>query len=196
MKAWNVYNKFNEELGCEIVYAETGQEAKENANIGSMSNGVDELRANRAKYADDKEHYTKEETMRLLLLNDWVFNDYPLYDGETYLGSIVLNRKDEFGINKLGLEKYTRQKLRLKKMRRTEFDDIILAHLPEGYAWLARNRDGTIYIFKGSKPFKEVKDGIWVTVDPLINKDKLLLVNVFPFLKWEDEPWQFRDIEE
>lgn len=106
MKAWNVYNKFNDDLGCEIVYAETIQEAKESANIGSMSNGVDELRAKRAKYADDKENLVEEDFLILLLEHGWQYWDYPVRQGDNFLGTVSLNKHDIGAIKDVGLEKY------------------------------------------------------------------------------------------
>ena len=71
-----------------------------------------------------------------------------------------------------------------KEPKLTEDAKVILRNLPEKYKWIARDKNGFIYVFT-HKPIKIIKstlsewDGLGFT--------KLIFPHLFQFIQWEDE---------
>lgn len=54
--------------------------------------------------------------------------------------------------------------------------------------WVARDKDGTLNLYL-IKPIRDVEEGIWHTDDWEYPESEFLSIyNIFPDLKWEDEP--------
>lgn len=82
-----------------------------------------------------------------------------------------------------------------EKRKISESDRRFLDHLPSKEAWMARDKNGHLYLFCKYKPRK--KDftywsnavGYCMWLNKLINID-------FPMVKWEDtEPWSIEDLK-
>lgn len=68
----------------------------------------------------------------------------------------------------------------------------ILGCLNEKWKWVARNKNGELYVFQ-DKPFKDEYE--W-QVRPEVDQSSLFLFNcLFQFVKWEDEePYSIEDL--
>ena len=71
----------------------------------------------------------------------------------------------------------------------SDFENEIIEHIPESFRYMARDSSGELYMYE-EYPFKDYLRKVW-NHDCGISKG-LPLSDTFNFVKWEDEPWQFR----
>ncbi|MDD4001096.1 MAG: hypothetical protein PHX62_09445 [Bacilli bacterium] len=86
-------------------------------------------------------------------------------------------------------ENYERIKFKSqkKKPKFTEDEKVILRNIPEGYNWIARDRNDIVFWYK-NKPYK-LLNASWRGHDCLLNP----FDNLFQSIQWEDkEPCEFR----
>lgn len=110
MKAYQVDDKYGE--NSELVYADNANKAKANAWKSDNLCDVDfiDLRARRAKYADDTEHLKEVERICFLCANGWWYEfDDERWDEENW--KELFNQLSKEGqenvsvaLNKLGIE--------------------------------------------------------------------------------------------
>lgn len=82
----------------------------------------------------------------------------------------------------------------VEKSKISESDRRFLDYLPSEEAWMARDKNGHLYLFCKNKPWKS---GIaWYNeTDDYTCLNKLFGVD-FPMVKWEDsEPWLIEDLK-
>lgn len=106
MKAWKVTNVCTKDIGSELVFASTANDAIALAEIGSISKSTYELEAERAEYADNKEDLCEGDLTVLLLENNWVFEEYPVYGVDDFYGVVSLTKDDLVGIKEKGFDSY------------------------------------------------------------------------------------------
>ena len=106
-------------------------------------------------------------------------------DGYYYFESLYFNtnyKNSDIVIMKV-YKDYTCKELlweRKEKTKLTEDEKVILRSLPKEYKWIARDKNGCLYVY-ASKPEKVIT--IWEGSGlPMIPFDHL-----FQFIKWEDE---------
>lgn len=69
----------------------------------------------------------------------------------------------------------------------TSDDLIFMNHIPIEYNWIARDLDGTLYVYN-QKPYKTYRRelGEWCSESKTFTLD-YLFENIFPNIRWEDE---------
>ena len=110
-------------------------------------------------------------------LNNWC-EDLTSADGYT-----------EFDIIKV-YKDYTCKELlwERKEPKLTEDEKVILRNLPKKYKWIARDKNGVIYLYSG----RPLKSDFWLNCSESI---KLIFPHLFQFIKWEDEePYSIEDL--
>lgn len=119
--------------------------------------------------------YCKEEAC---YSSDGIFGDYDWYKKEKYT---ILEWSDYMNTEK-------EQKLFIpKKCRR------VLKQLRKDYKWIAKDEDGTVYVYK-YKPSKKEKS--WLNFESdCKNLTEIFADSLFDWLSWNDEkPVNFREI--
>ena len=72
----------------------------------------------------------------------------------------------------------------------TEDERVILLNLPSNYEWIARDKNGELYLYQG-KPEKSAN--VWENKRTCRSLD--LFNHLFKMVKWEDdEPWNTEDL--
>lgn len=195
MKAWEVTNDGDANYGSVIVFAPTISEAKKNyktSRVGHLAYKYVDLRVKRLHLMDDKENLTEEELTLFLLNNNWERNGYAYIEDGVIKGYVTLRKCAIDGIKAFGLNLYLKAKLDLRELKLSEFDYDLLRHLPKTQEWLARNKDGTLVLFDGEKPYKDSVSSEWLT-----SKGKgysLLLDDTFVNIVWnDDEPFNIKE---
>ena len=100
------------------------------------------------------------------------------------------SRQESYDIIKV-YKDYTCKKLlweRKEKPQLTEDEKAILRNLPKHYKWIARDKNGQIFLYK-NRPFKSV---FWVDA---CESPRLVFPHLFQFIKWEDdEPYSIEEL--
>lgn len=74
----------------------------------------------------------------------------------------------------------------------TEDEKVILRNIDKRYRWIARDDDGSLFIY-GEKPIK--KESSWISEVFLDWFDACIFNHLFQFIKWEDvEPCLIEDL--
>lgn len=127
-------------------------------------------------------------------------NVFVILTGEGYYYFNSLNFKDNSKNSDLGIVKvykdYTLKEVlweRKEKPKLTDDEKAILRNIPKEYKWIARDKDGILFVFTG-KPIKQ--DYYWKCKDEDDDEYRVYLFNhLFQSLKWEDEePYLIEDL--
>lgn len=72
----------------------------------------------------------------------------------------------------------------------TEDEKVILKNIDKFYKWVARDRDGSLYVYE-EKPIRKVTYSVW-------SADGFFTINTFKHLfkliKWEDDPYNIDEL--
>ena len=99
------------------------------------------------------------------------------------------SRQESYDIMKV-YKDYTCKELlwERKEPKLTEDEKVILRNLPKKYKWIARDKNGVIYLYSG----RPLKSDFWLNCSESI---KLVFPHLFQFIKWEDEePYSIEDL--
>ena len=78
----------------------------------------------------------------------------------------------------------------------TDVEKLILKKTDESYKWIARNKDGELYIYE-KKPFRNEMEGLFGTEVGKVDIFNRCFSDVlFKNVTWENSPIQYRDMEE
>ena len=99
--------------------------------------------------------------------------------------------KELFKLVNKGNEMTTKMEEYIKKMKLSNLEKDIVKHIPKEYEWIARDKDGELFIFAEYEPFKE--GDVWRSYGKF---DSFPLKNIFEHVKWTDEKaLKFRECE-
>ena len=77
----------------------------------------------------------------------------------------------------------------------TDIERCILESTKKCYKWIARDRDGELYLYM-SKPYKSEIRGVFDTkIDDVSSFEECFSDNIFSNVTWENSPIQFRNDE-
>ena len=97
---------------------------------------------------------------------------------------------NEFDIMKV-YKDYTCKELlweRKETPKLTEDEKVILRNLPKEYKWIARDKNGQIFLYTN----RPVKSNFWLNA---CESARLVFPHLFQFIKWEDdEPYLIEDL--
>ena len=136
----------------------------------------------------------------LLLCRWWTMNGGELIDlsGNGYTISCIYYCEDLTNVNgfeNLDIMKvykdYTCKELlweRKETPKLTEDEKAILRNLPKEYKWIARDKNGWIFLYTN----RPVKSNFWLNA---CESARLVFPHLFQFIKWEDEePYSIEDL--
>ena len=117
------------------------------------------------------------------------------FDGFLWIRNFDENLKDRNALNEFDIMKvykdYTLKELlweRKEKPKPTYDEKIILRNLPKKYKWIARDKNGLIFLFS-KKPSK--CDYSWIGYNDIA----FPYYHLFQFIKWEDEePYSIEEL--
>lgn len=80
----------------------------------------------------------------------------------------------------------------LEKVLVSRGERIVLQMLEKQYQWIARDEDGSLYVYE-EKPYKSIKEKYWLS--PYDSCELSAFEHHFQFVQYEDdEPWLIKDI--
>lgn len=80
----------------------------------------------------------------------------------------------------------------MKNIKLTEDEKVILKNINKDYKWIARDDNGSLFIY-GEKPIK--KESSWISKMFLDWFNMCIFNHLFLFIKWEDEePYLIEDL--
>ena len=159
MKAFVVVNDGEFNHGSVVVFAPSISEAKKkykDSRLGEFAYRYVDLRVKRLKVMDGKEDLNVEELTLALLEINWFRNNYPYIEDGLLKGYVTLNKGDLEGIKLLGLQMYLRAKNKVNSLKLSEFEQELLERISKKQEWLVRNKDGSLLLFEGEKPNKDL----------------------------------------
>lgn len=116
---------------------------------------------------------------------------YDVFQHETLNDFVYLRQDNEQGTRTLisHIAEYEYTIIRTPQL--TEDEKVILKNLPEEYKWIARDGDGALYVHDDNpERFEGEYYNNWISSESVY----IVYDNLFTFIKWEDEPYEIKDL--